>query len=169
MNKFNIALVPSQKGPEIIKYARLFSSIAGDYLLGDSSLPHVTLYQFSAHNADIGHIINKLKAQDIKRSLVLQFKGFSCVSFDQKTYWASLMPNHLVELNELHKCIAEIIDQPVKSNFDPHMTLMSTEHADYESMVENVKRDYEPICDNFILTIGESDEIGQYLKVLCLL
>lgn len=55
MKLFNIALIPTSKNAEIISCAKHFSSIAGQYLLGDASLPHVTLYQFKAEeSANIG-------------------------------------------------------------------------------------------------------------------
>lgn len=163
MNKYNIALAPSEKSQEIIELARLFSSISDSYLLGPSSLPHVTLYQFSADAETLDRYISKIKASNIKRTLALRFDEFSCISFDQQVYWASLMPDKVAELNEMHECVADLIGHPVKSNYDPHMTLMNTRQRDYELIVEVVRRDYVPICDKFKLTIGESDDIGQYL------
>lgn len=167
MYKYNIALVPSEKSQEIIELARLFSSISDSYLLGPSSLPHVTLYQFSADAETLDRYISKIKASNIGRSLALRFDEFSCISFDRQIYWASLMPDKVAELNEMHECVADLIGQPVKPNYDPHMTLMNTRQRDYESLVELVKCGYQPISDECILTIGESDAVGQYLRLIC--
>lgn len=164
MNKFNIAFVPKVKGLDIIKLAEPFSSISDHYLLGADSLPHVTLYQFTADKGELAHMIARLTAAGIKRVIELQFQTFSCISFDDAIFWASLMPDKASELTEMHELIAGIISRPVKPNYDPHMTLMSTRHRDYELLVDAVKRDYEPIGDEFILTIGESDDVGQYLR-----
>lgn len=166
MNIFNIALVPRVISLKVIEYARYFSSISDGYLLGEASLPHVTLYQFKGNEDELARIVSELEAVDIRRSLVLRFEEFSCITFDHEVYWASLMPDKVHELTEMHGLIANLINHPVKKNYDPHMTLMSTRDRDYELVVDSLRLDYTPLCDEFILSIGRSDEIGQYLELI---
>lgn len=165
-NRYNIALIPSSSGNTVIECSRKFSAISDGYLLGDESLPHVTLYQFSAEESGILLILEKLAASDIAKSIDLEFAAFSCISFDEITYWASLMPDKVSELNQMHRVVAEQIGHPFKVGFDPHMTLMSTKDKDYERLVDDVKKGYSPIRDSFILSLGRADEIWQYSKVL---
>ncbi|HEU5281422.1 MAG TPA: 2'-5' RNA ligase family protein [Gammaproteobacteria bacterium] len=166
MKLFNIALIPESKSMDVINCAKHFSGIAGQYLLGDLSLPHVTVYQFKARESEIDSVLNKVKSANIEHAINLSFETFSCITFDNKTHWASLMPDNVDELNHMHKTIASAINRPVKSNYDPHMTLMSTQQSDYELLVDSVKQNYRPISDKFVLSVGESDEVGQYLKVI---
>jgi 2'-5' RNA ligase len=166
IKRSNIALIPTQANQQIIDCASHFTEIANNYLLGKQSLPHVTLYQLNGNDHDIPDIIKKLSAIQTIKSIDLSFETFSCISFDQKVHWASLMPDKIAVLMQWHKQIAECMNQPIKPTYDPHMTLMNTKQHDYELLVDAVKLQYKAIKDKFILSIGESDEIGQYLKVI---
>lgn len=166
IKRYNIALIPSTASQLIVSCASNFVSISDCYQLGGTSLPHVTIYQFTAGEDEISSIIEKIKTTAVHRAIELSFDTFSCITFDNRVYWASLMPNKVEELNQMHQQIAKQLNQPIKPTYDPHMTLMSTLDSSYETLVDEVKRDYQPIKDNFILTLGESDEIGQYLRVL---
>ena len=166
LKRFNVALIPTQANQQVIDCASHFSKIADNYLLGEHSLPHLTLYQFNASESDITSVIAKLASSPIANPIHLSFETFSCISFDQKVHWASLMPDKMDALTQLHQKVAAILGQPIKPSYDPHMTLMNTRQGDYEVLVDAVKKNYEVIKDTFVLSIGESDEVGQYLKVI---
>lgn len=166
MKKINIALIPQTRSADVVHCASHFSEIADRYFLSETSLPHVTLHQLYINEDDIQALVAKINASGVRQSIVLAFDSFSCVTFDGVTHWASLMPDKFDELHQMHKIIAEVISLPVKSHYDPHMTLMSTKQKNYESMVENVKKAYTTIEDTFVLSVGYSDEIGQYLEAI---
>jgi len=52
MQKYNIALTPVSESKSMIECAQNFSAIADQYLLGEKSLSHVTLYHFMADEND---------------------------------------------------------------------------------------------------------------------
>lgn len=166
LKKYNIALIPKSASKRITDFASNLSNISDQYLLGEHSLPHVTLYQFTAKEENIDVICQKIASSSIPRAINLKFNDFSCITFNQKIFWASLLPDRINDLHNMHKMIAEIIGHPIKSNYDPHMTLMSTQDKEYESLVDELKPNYAPINDEFILSIGESDDIGQISKNL---
>jgi len=165
-NRYNIALIPTTTAGSVIECSRKFAAISGDYLLGDESLPHVTIYQFTAEEDEISLILEKLETSEISKSIDLEFADFSCISFDNITYWASLMPDKVSELNQMHRLVAELLGKPIKRTFDPHMTLMSTKDRNYEQLVDDVKKRYRNIRDTFVLSLGCADEVGQYLKII---
>ena len=164
--RYNIALVANTCTNTVISYAKNFTDIADKYLLSNASLPHVTLHQFDANNDELSNIIAKLESSNVTKSLELEFENFSCITFGNNIFWASLLPNKINEIISLHVDIANLLKMPIKKSFDPHMTLMSTKECRYEEKVNSLKKIYKPIKDEFTLTIGHSDEIGQYLKVI---
>src|SRR5439155_12908394 len=101
-----------------------------------------------------------------EKPIELEFKKFSCITFDNSTYWASLMPDKCEKLHEMHGLIARVIEQPTKKSFDPHMTLMSTKNKEYEKVVNKFSSSYVPVSDNFVLSLGKSDDVGQLTEVL---
>ncbi|HLB41592.1 MAG TPA: 2'-5' RNA ligase family protein [Gammaproteobacteria bacterium] len=166
MKKYNIALIPINEGKSIIQCAKNFSSIAGQYLLGEKSLPHVTLYQFMVDESDIDNIWEKVFQSLEQHSIYLTFEKFSCITFDEHVFWASLLPNHCDNLIKMHSSVSNTINKPIKSNYDPHMTLINTKNKEYENLVNEFSKSYIPIQDTFVLSLGESDDIGQFTKLL---
>lgn len=164
-NKYNIALIPLNKTDEITKFAERFNHISDMYSLGKNSLPHVTLLQFYAEDDEIKNIWNKI-SNSLENMIDLTLDSFSCISFDNLIFWASLIPNNRKKLLEMHKLVTEILDQSFNSKFDPHMTLINTKVRGYEKLVEFEAKSYKPISDSFLLSVGHSDSIGQYLKTI---
>lgn len=165
-NKYNIALIPSSQSCSVIEYARFLAPIADKYLLGERSLPHVTLYQFYAEESQIELLWETVRSKLDRHTIELAFHEFSCLTFDESTFWASLLPDHGDALMQMHYVVAETIGQPIKQNYDPHMTLMNTKNAAYEERVAILKNRYKPIRDTFVLALGKSDEIGQFTEVV---
>lgn len=165
-NRYNIALIPDSEKNSVIKCSHYLSGIAYNYLLGENSLPHVTIYQFHANESEIKSIWEESCEKINQTSLQLSFKKFSCITFDEKIFWASLLPDNIDALMKMHVIIADIVKQPVKPNYDPHMTLINTKDSTYENLVNQLCERYFPIKDIFILALGRSDEIGQFTEIL---
>jgi 2'-5' RNA ligase len=164
--KYNLALMPVSKDDEIIMHANQLSKLADKYLLGKESLPHVTLYQFEAEEKEVENIWKKVKMSWQGGLIELEFKEFSCISFDDIIFWVSLLPNNCENLHKLHGLIASALDKPIKKNFDPHMTLINTKNKDYEKDVDTIKKSFKPISDAFVLSLGSSDALGQLTSVI---
>ncbi len=166
MPRYNLALIPLSQSEKIIECAQQFSNLADKYLLGKKSLPHVTLYHFNAEKNEIAALWKRVGELWQEKPIKLEFKKFSCTSFDGVTFWASLLPNHSEQLHQMHKTIAQILDKPIKETFDPHMSLFNSKNSDYQKEVAAVKDFYQPITDRFVLSLGYSDDVGQLLEVI---
>lgn len=164
--KYNLALTPISKSAEVIELANKFSAIADKYLLHEKSLPHVTLYPFQMEDQEIEQFWMDVCKVWKAKTIDLEFKQFSCISFDNHTFWVSLLPNHCDTLHEMHATIAHILRLPVKKSFDPHMTLINSKNINYKQEVALIADSYAPIVDKFILSLGESDTIGQLTEIV---
>jgi hypothetical protein len=58
--------------------------------------------------------------------------------------------------------VVEFLNESTLRLYDPHLTLLSTNDTDYESKIQLEIHNYNPISDDFILSLGECDEIGQF-------
>ncbi|OGT44200.1 MAG: hypothetical protein A3F42_04160 [Gammaproteobacteria bacterium RIFCSPHIGHO2_12_FULL_37_34] len=166
MQKYNIVLTPVSESKSIIKCAQNFSAIADQYLLGEKSLPHITLYQFIADENDIDNFFKKVYQSLWQHTIDLKFEKFSCITFDNHIFWVSLLPDHCGILMKMHSLISNVINKPIKNNYDSHMTLISTKNKSYESLVNEFSKTYTPIQDTFVLSLGKSDDIGQLTELL---
>jgi 2'-5' RNA ligase len=165
-NRYNIALLPISKGDEFVNFAKNLYGIAGEYKLGDASYPHVTLCQFTAEESEVEAIWKKVCESPIEQSIELTLKDFSCITIDNSN-WVSLLPDNLDELMKMHCAVANLIESRVGrcfEKYDAHMTLINTTQKNYKDMVLSLP--YVPIQDVFILSLGRSDEIGQFKKVI---
>lgn len=166
MPKYNLALTPLSKGDEVVKCANQLSKLADKYLLGKNSLPHVTLYQFETEENEIKNIWNCVGKAWNEEPIELEFKKFSSVTFNGVIYWVSLLPNNRDKLHEMHGLIAQVLNKQIKSSFDPHMTLFNTKNKDHDKEVYAMRKLYKPISDTFVLSLGNSDDVGQLTKVI---
>jgi 2'-5' RNA ligase len=162
LRKYNIALLPVTKSKVIIRCAQFLSKISYQYQLGEKSLPHVTLYQFKAKEDELDGIwANTCKALQT-HSIHLTFKDVSAVTFDNKIFWISLLPNQRDFLHEMHQTVANTVNLAINKSYDPHMTLINTKNNSYAIMTDKFVESYSPIEDDFILSIGGCDAIGQF-------
>jgi len=164
--KYNLALIPQTKVNEVICLARQFSGIADQYLLGENSNPHVTLYQFKVEEKDINDIWTRVSKQWEVKPIKLEFNKLSCTTFDDLTYWVSLLPNQRAILHKMHHNMADRIGLPVIKSFDPHMTLINSKNKDSEKEVQKLSPFYHTITDTFVLCLGRSDRVGQLTKII---
>lgn len=164
--KYNLALIPIFKNDEVVTLSKKFSDIADKYLLGEKSLPHVTLYQFQAEENEINPIWEQVCGVWEKKPIDLAFNQFSCITFGSDIFWISLLPDNCEILNTMHGLIADILKLPIKKSFYPHMTLINTKDKEYEKKVAKLSGSYKPIADSFILSLGTADDIGQLTEVI---
>ena len=164
--KYNLALIPMSENEEFINLSQQFSSIADKYLLGQHSLPHVTLYQFEFEEKEIENVWGKIIKEWQEKPINLEFSHFSFITFDNTIFWVSLLPKNIDPLHKMHNIIAKSILLPSKKSFDPHLTLMNTKNKSYEKEVDKLRHSYFPITDTFILSLGKCDEIGQFTEVI---
>lgn len=166
LKKYNIALVPKSKTEEIVNVSEKFLEIADQYKLGDESLPHVTLCQFQADEKKINKIWDQVCEALSEHMLELEFKDFSCITFNNIIFWVSLMPDQRSALDRMHRLVANIVNVPVNKHYDPHMTLISTKDAQYKEKAHEILKSYSTISDKFVISLGECDSVGQFTKLL---
>lgn len=166
MKKYNIALLPVDKGAAFIDVSQKFSMMDPVYNLGEKSLPHVTLCQFYQEEREIEAIWEKICDALSDHALDLEFKNFSLITFDNKMFWISLLPDASSELHQLQAEVAALLKVSSKRPYDPHLTLISTLDSKYEGKAVPFIKDYQPIADKFILALGECDELGQFIRII---
>ncbi len=166
MKKYNIALLPVNKGAAFVEISQKFSMMDPIYNLGEKSLPHVTLCQFYREESEIEAIWEKVCDALSDHALDLEFKNFSLITFDNKMFWISLLPGVSPELHKLQEEVASILKVSSIRAYDPHLTLMSTLDSKYENKAALLIKDYHPIADKFILALGECDELGQFVRII---
>lgn len=164
--RYNIALIPFTRRQAFIELSHCFSTIADSYLLGEKSLPHVTLCQFETDESELDTIWKSVFALMPNASLQLTFSEFSCVT-KLSLNWISLLPDKIDILKKMHSEIASIIKTPLNKSFkeyDPHMTLINSKDPSYQKAIEKIS--YAPLTDKFTIALGRSDEMGQLTEVL---
>ena len=166
MKKYNIALLPVDKGTNFVEVSQKFSMMDPIYNLGEKSLPHVTLCQFDREESEIEATWEEICAGLSDHALELEFKNFSLITFDNTMFWISLMPGDVPKLHKLQAEVTSISKVSSKKPYDPHLTLMSTLDSTYESKAAPLIEDYRPITDKFILALGECDELGQFVRII---
>jgi 2'-5' RNA ligase len=168
INRYNLAFIPTTEKDNIIKLAQNFSAISDQYMLGEKSFPHVTLYQFTAQESDISGIWESVRKSLDTQPITFVFEKFSCITVGDKS-WVSLLPDQNEVLQQMYNIVSERVKSPVKKTFnyyDPHMTLISTKEAKFEETANKVAESYKPIKDDFVLSLGKSDDLGQLIEVI---
>ena len=146
---------------------KFFSKISDRYLLGKKALPHLTLCQFQAEPREALQIWKQVYNALEQKSIRLCFKEWRCISFDDHVYWVSLLPVHNEDLIKMHLQVAHILKNPTSKSFkhyDPHITLMNTKSKKYPTWVKKLSETYIPFEDTFVLALGKSDSVGQFLE-----
>ena len=166
--RYNIALIPSAHSARFVSLAQRFSEIAASYRICDNSLsiPHVTLCHFRAEAGDIKTIWQRLGKSVTQPSIELTFDQISCQTIHEIN-WIALIPDHLPELMRLHHLAAALVDNllgTVGKDYDPHLTLINTYHADFKAIAQAMP--FTPINDSFVIAVGESDDVGQLTKII---
>ena len=166
MKKYCIALLPSTTSDDFIDFSQKLPLTSIKYQLGPNSYPHVTLKQFYANESQIEETWNDVCGLFDSHQLHIEFKIFSCITFDEINFWVSLLPDERLELIEMNSKISKLIASPSSRAYDPHLTLISTLDLDYQTKMDPSRKTYKPISDDFILALGECDELGQFTKIV---
>lgn len=167
MKKYNIALVPVQKSGNFIALSQKLSFLETGYQLGEDSLPHLTLCQFYADESEIDSIWENIMDSLNEHYIDLEFESFSLLTFDNVTFYISLLPKNISELLIMQSKVSLFVGSVhSKAIYDPHLTLISTLDCLYERKAETIINEYVAISDRFILSLGACDKIGQFTNII---
>ena len=97
-------------------------------------------------------------------NLKLRFQKLNCTAFDHTMYSVSLIPENQVLLNSMLRAVLSVIKQEPKRQYAPHLTLFNTKENLIQQM-DNIK--IAEISDDFYLSIGQGDNVGQYIAKVC--
>lgn len=172
---YNIAYIPQKNQDKFIQYARDLSKLAsaGNYLLGECSIPHVSLCHFAMEACDINAAWGKACAIQYPKIRLI----FNTVTTNSRANhpkwghvsWTSLRPNHRKDLTDMHLAVASIIKTPLNASFlqyEPHLTLFNA-FSDTACNLPNVEAAVvPPFEEDFVLALGLIDEVGQVVQVL---
>lgn len=165
--RYNAALLALEP-QRYVKEAQRFSKNAQGYLLGEHSLPHVTIAQFYAGPQTYAAIVDDL--EKINTIPQLHFNGFHFGKDEHEAdvWWMSLSIAREPALVHFHQSVCAILKQhriePVSRSaelYRPHLTLARIHTVSLESLSATI---LEPASFSFV--VGESDEFGQFKKVL---
>jgi len=170
LQRFNMVLLPKEKGAEFVLISQRFYSEGADYVLGEGSLPHVTIAQFEADGVSLNLFLEKIQP-NLNNEMMLHFSQLDCRSdLDRpECVWLSLLPVEDKMLHFLHKKIFSILQECgitcISKSLDfyyPHLTLLHVPMANYKHNPQH------PIYidDVFYVAIGLSDEIGQFVGAI---
>lgn len=166
IKKYNLALRPLTIHHEVTKLAQQFSGIADHYLLGSHSLAHITLYQFRIDEKEILPLWKNIITAWDPTPISLTLTQWEHSTYQGEMYWISLIPDHTERLHQLHQRIAQQLAKSPKQSFDPHMTLCNTKIPAPNEDVTTRLAHYTPLTDQFVLTLGACDPIGQLTDVI---
>lgn len=164
MKRFNIAYVPKYNSKKFINMSESFHPESYNYNLGESSLPHITICQFIADENEIGQVWNEVCSKISEYGITLIFNCFSNISFDEKLFWLSIIPDFNQQLIDTFDIVSKIV-KPIRNDaFDPHLTLFNyfPDKLSINFLLEksiNIEEEFE-------LILGESDNAGQLKNII---
>ena len=168
MKRYNLALLPLTIGSQAVHLAKVFSKLSDSYLLGEGSKPHVTICQFYAQESEVEGIWKKASQMFTERSLHLDFNEVTSLVIHEKL-WVQLIPEPNERLQFLHNQLAKMVESPLGLVFEaysPHLTLANVRNAEREKAAQEVSALQLSLSDDFILSLGSCDEVGQFTGVL---
>lgn len=170
--KYNIAFIPKKNQEQFITFAEKVHKAAGigAYLLGEHSIPHVSLCHFEAEELQIEKIWTEIKFLNIE-SIKLTFDEIRSKSYHGHpkwggVSWVSLISDNLDQLKNIHLNVASIVKKPLNASFyqyDPHLTLLNS-YNEQACLAFNYKL-LNPLIDDFFMSLGPIDKNGQLLKI----
>lgn len=174
--KYNIALVPNNR-QMFIDYAHhsIYAANKNNYLIGERSIPHITLCHFITEPDQIPILWQSMQADQLEKTNLfirlafIRSKTYSANSIAEDGSWISLIPNHIAELNLLHQRIAKMIKYPTNAaweHYDPHLTLLNTKDLPLCQAIATPTLVNPPFEDQFSLVLGTSDAVGQLTHIL---
>lgn len=173
MMRYNIALLSTGHPKAYTEAARaFFLDYAVGYLLGPSSLPHVTICQFMAKPSSLPMLMDRLAAYH-EKSPLLELTG---LRFSDKrghpTLWGvSLSVARTPGLMALHRFVVSLLGEygltplnAIEDLYTPHLTLARVNRLCADGFSKDLFKQ-----DRFELVLGESDQLGQLTQVVRIL
>ncbi|MBS0185195.1 MAG: hypothetical protein JSS34_02415 [Proteobacteria bacterium] len=165
LKRYNIALLALEKAPYIQEAQKLFSKNYKNYILGDESLPHITLCQFYAEDGALEGIL-----KDVKKIKAWPSVNFTGISFQKEKntpfWWAELsvlceasllnFQSHIMSLLKQYKTVPLNLPENL---YRPHLTLARVTSLKIKAIHEDLLTQRP-----FTLALGESDFFGQFVK-----
>ncbi|CAM2905899.1 hypothetical protein [Legionella worsleiensis] len=171
MERYNIAFVPKFKSNEFIALATEIIDKPFSYILGNKSIPHVTICQFYSEEHKLGDLSKKICFESSDFNLHLSFREISHTSFKKPVYWVSLLPENTLKLHEVFNYISKLVNPLRTDDYDPHLTLFNYAYINQKNEINLEKKinDKVSIQDEFELIIGTSDCFGQLTRIIKIL
>lgn len=164
MKRFNIAYVPKYNSKEFINISESLNPKSYNYNLGENSLPHITICQFISDENEIGQIWNEVCSKIVEYNITLIFNSFSNISFDEKLFWFSIIPEPNQQLIDTFNGVSKIV-KPIRNDaFDPHLTLFN--YFPEKLTINFPIEEKISIEGEFELILGESDNVGQLKNII---
>lgn len=173
MNRYNIALIPSQEETQekLQQLAKShFADLQDGYLLGDEALAHVTLCQFQAESQEQAR--NVFLALEVGIDYPLAIKDFHFRKGEEKHegyVWAEFViqksPSLMALQEKCHKHVLEMKCKPLTAvdDYSPHITLARLKNATSQTLLAKTptapfkEADFEP-------AIGITADNGELLE-----
>ncbi|MBA3537168.1 MAG: hypothetical protein H0T84_11260 [Tatlockia sp.] len=149
---------------EIAYLTKSYEDKIHNYCIGEASLPHITVCQFTVLESLRNEIWENVCHSISDRKITLKLNKFSNITFDGLLYWLSLLPEHNCQLQINFRIISRFVKSLRKDDYDPHLTLFNY-YPDKLDISEILKQQIEFVGE-FELIIGESDESGQLNNII---
>lgn len=162
MNIYNIAYIPVSKSQAFINLCSSKCKKSAGYYLDETSRPHITICRFMSDPTDLDKTWEKVQMFLDKKKITISFEKVSQISFNNKIYWTSLIPKDSTNLLKAYEVISKIVKSLRNDTYDPHLTLFNS----YENSLKKMDDKITELNDQFEIVLGESDEIGQFKKIL---
>lgn len=171
MKKYNIAFIPKKISKDVINLVQTEDVVSKEYLIGENSIPHVTVCQFYLDEDKLNDVVGSIEANVIS-SIELRFKKYSHITFNDRDYWISLLPDYNEELMEVYQTIINYV-KPIREDvYDPHLTLFNYNPEESsiakKKCIELLETGID-IKDEFYLAVCDCDEYGQISKIIKIL
>jgi len=168
--RLNIALLPKNKSQAFVDLSTSFS-ISSDYTLGNDSHPHITLTQFTVpDDYDIDELWEAVKSHLPTTELSIKLDKFSIFESAEHV-WVSLLIKPDPVCNNLREQLFYFLKErgitcssTSLEKYDPHLTLARKAKLSLLDQVKTRNEVHEE--DTFLLSLGKSDEIGQFVEVI---
>ena len=176
LQRYNLAFMPLRHSKKFIQlaYGTALGIKPGHYLLGSTSLPHVSICHFITEETHVERIWGQVQALAIP-PLSLTFSTKKMKIYPPDSYCdvtqcgVSLIPNNKDALMKIHLQIASIIQKPLNaafSDYDPHLTLFNSYDIDGCIHFKHAPDLHSPVEDTFAIALGVIDHIGQVTHLL---
>lgn len=166
--RYIIALLAQYPNFFIQEAQKEFAGKHETYLLSENSLPHITLAQFNLENPEL---LSKIWDELHNKIVHIPQPKFLGLNFSKKSknlWGVSLTVERSIDLVRLHNLVVGMLVQynvkclnQTEESYRPHLTLARIKELKIESFNDKLL-DEAP----FVLAIGQSDQNGQFLKVI---